>query len=123
MIAHKCHYFLFGGLMLDERPNGPGVIGPVAGGILARLFDSPSQHADRLVSPAIRAYLPNPCLLKVADSQAPIVADSERPLLITDAAITTPQAAVIMLAPIRWYGDGNDRNEVTRRVLMQVLAI
>ena len=49
----------------------------------------------------LRAYLPNLRLLKVAGSQAPIVAGSERPLSITDAAITTPQAVVIMLAPTR----------------------
>ena len=28
-----------------------------------------------------------------------------------------------MLAPTRWYGDSNDRNEVIRRTLAQVLAI
>jgi hypothetical protein len=43
MIAHKCHYFLFGGLMLDERSNGPEAIGPVAGDNVARLFDRQSR--------------------------------------------------------------------------------
>jgi hypothetical protein len=42
---------------------------------------------------------------------------------VTDAVIITPQAAMMMLAPTRWYSDSNDRNEVTRRALVQVLAI
>jgi hypothetical protein len=46
MIAHKCHYFLFRGLMLDERPNGPEVIGSIASGNLARLFN----HRSRMLA-------------------------------------------------------------------------